>query len=186
MQIADYKSAGFIRNQMVQNAAVRLVLSQPKTAYLTPLFIPVCWLPVAACIKFKSLMYAYCKLTSYIVTVRHKISIQVLLLCGPLVTEWVTKFNSVTKIPFCLKKLLKDLSPLRALSAPNTLFLSGSFSSPPTRKSHLHATSCYFIHLQAWWHLDCRTEGLLKGFSLIYCGLDCTSFIHFLGIKEPN
>ncbi|XP_071389800.1 uncharacterized protein, partial [Centroberyx affinis] len=45
--------------QMIQNAAVRLVFNQPKRAHVTPLFISLHWLPVAARIKFKSLMLAY-------------------------------------------------------------------------------------------------------------------------------
>ncbi len=45
--------------QMIQNAAARLVFSEPKKAHVTPLFISLHWLPVAACIKFKTLMLAY-------------------------------------------------------------------------------------------------------------------------------
>ena len=45
--------------QMVQNAAARLVFDQPKRAHVTPLFIELHWLPLAARIKFKSLMLAY-------------------------------------------------------------------------------------------------------------------------------
>src|SRR4029434_9503416 len=45
--------------QMIQNVAVRLVFNQPKRAHVTPLLIELHWLPVAARIKFKSLMLAY-------------------------------------------------------------------------------------------------------------------------------
>ena len=45
--------------QMIQNAAVRLVFNQPKRAHVIPLLIELHWLPVAARIKFKSLMLAY-------------------------------------------------------------------------------------------------------------------------------
>ena len=44
---------------MIQNAAARLVFNQPKRAHVTLLLIDLHWLPVAACIKFKSLMLAY-------------------------------------------------------------------------------------------------------------------------------
>ena len=44
---------------MIQNAAARLVFNQPKRAHVTPLLIELHWLPVAARIKFKSLMLAY-------------------------------------------------------------------------------------------------------------------------------
>ena len=45
--------------QMIQNAAARLVFNQPKKSHVTPLFIELHWLPLAARIKFKSLMLAY-------------------------------------------------------------------------------------------------------------------------------
>ncbi len=45
--------------QMIQNAAARLVFCEPKRAHVTPLFISLHWLPVAARIKFKTLMLAY-------------------------------------------------------------------------------------------------------------------------------
>ncbi len=45
--------------QMIQNAATRLVFNEPKRAHVTPLFISLLWLPVAARIKFKTLMLAY-------------------------------------------------------------------------------------------------------------------------------
>ncbi len=44
---------------MIQNAAARLVFSEPKRAHVTPLLISLHWLPVAAHIKFKTLMLAY-------------------------------------------------------------------------------------------------------------------------------
>src|SRR4029434_2242515 len=45
--------------QMIQNAAARLMFNQQKRAHDTPLLIKLHWLPVAARIKFKSLMLAY-------------------------------------------------------------------------------------------------------------------------------
>src|SRR4029434_947437 len=45
--------------EIIQNAMCRLVFNQPKRAHFTPLLIDLHWLPVAARIKFKSLMLAY-------------------------------------------------------------------------------------------------------------------------------
>ncbi len=45
--------------QMIQNAAARLVFNEPTRAHVTPLFISLHWLPVAARIKFKTMMLAY-------------------------------------------------------------------------------------------------------------------------------
>ena len=57
--LAGLPACTFKPLQMIQNAAARLVFNQPKTAHVTPLFISLHWLPVAARIKFKSLMLAY-------------------------------------------------------------------------------------------------------------------------------
>ncbi len=55
--------------QMIQNAAGRLVFNEPKRALVTPLFVSLHWLPVAARIQFKTLMLAYrtatCSAPSY-------------------------------------------------------------------------------------------------------------------------
>ncbi len=45
--------------QMIQNAAARLVFNEPKRAHVTPLFVSLHWLPVAARIQFKTLMLVY-------------------------------------------------------------------------------------------------------------------------------
>ncbi len=45
--------------QMIQNAAARLVFHEPQRTYVTPLFVSLHWLPVAARIQFKTLMLAY-------------------------------------------------------------------------------------------------------------------------------
>ncbi len=46
--------------QLIQNAAARLIFNEPKRSHVTPLFINLHWLPIAAqCIKFKALMFTY-------------------------------------------------------------------------------------------------------------------------------
>ncbi|KAK3534952.1 hypothetical protein QTP70_002044 [Hemibagrus guttatus] len=45
--------------QMIQNAAPRLVFNLPKFSHTTPLLRSLHWLPVAARIRFKTLMLAY-------------------------------------------------------------------------------------------------------------------------------
>ncbi len=45
--------------QLIQNAAARLIFNEPKRRHVTPLFINLHWLPIAARIKFKALMFAY-------------------------------------------------------------------------------------------------------------------------------
>ncbi len=45
--------------QLIQNAAARLIFNEPKRMHITPLFINLHWLPIAARITFKALMFAY-------------------------------------------------------------------------------------------------------------------------------
>ncbi len=45
--------------QLIQNAAARLIFNELKRTHVTPLFIHLHWLPIAARIKFKALMFAF-------------------------------------------------------------------------------------------------------------------------------
>ncbi len=45
--------------QLIQNVAARYIFNEPKRTHVTPLFISLHWLPIAARIKFKALMFAY-------------------------------------------------------------------------------------------------------------------------------
>ncbi len=59
--------------QMIQNAAARLVFNEPKRAHVTPLFVSLHWLPVAARITFKTLMLAYRITTGSALTYFHSL-----------------------------------------------------------------------------------------------------------------
>ncbi len=59
--------------QMIQNAAARLVFNEPKRAHVTPLFVSLHWLPVAARIQFKTLMLAYRTITCSAPTYFHSL-----------------------------------------------------------------------------------------------------------------
>ncbi len=58
-RLAGHPSCTIKPLQMIRNAAARLVFSKPKSAHVTPHFISLHWLSVAARIKFKTLMLAY-------------------------------------------------------------------------------------------------------------------------------
>ncbi len=58
---------------MIQNAAARLVFKEPKRAHVTPLFVSLHWLPVAARIQFKTLMLAYRTITGSAPTYFHSL-----------------------------------------------------------------------------------------------------------------
>ncbi len=59
--------------QMIQNAAARLVFNEPKRAHVTPLFVSLHWLSVAARIQFKTLMLAYRRITGSAPTYFHSL-----------------------------------------------------------------------------------------------------------------
>ncbi len=51
--------------QLIQNATARLIFNEPKRMHVTPLFINFHWLPIAAHIKFKALMFTYRTTTGF-------------------------------------------------------------------------------------------------------------------------
>ncbi len=58
--LAGLPASFFKPLQLIQNAAARLIFNESKRTHVTPLFINLHWLAIAAqCIKFKALMFAY-------------------------------------------------------------------------------------------------------------------------------
>ncbi len=57
--LAGFPASSIKPLQLIQNAAARLIFNEPKRTHVTPLFISLHWLPIAARIKFKALMFAY-------------------------------------------------------------------------------------------------------------------------------
>ncbi len=57
--LAGFPASSIKPLQLIQNAAARLIFNEPKRTHVTPLFINLHWLPIAARIKFKALMFAY-------------------------------------------------------------------------------------------------------------------------------
>ncbi len=57
--LAGLPANSFKPLQLIQNAAARLNFNELKRTHVTSLFINLHWLPIAACIKFKALMFAF-------------------------------------------------------------------------------------------------------------------------------
>ncbi len=57
--LAGLPANSFKPLQLIKNAAARLIFNELKRMYITPLFINLHWLPIAARIKFKALMFAF-------------------------------------------------------------------------------------------------------------------------------
>ncbi len=58
-------SSQFLQTSTI-NAAARLIFNEPKRTCITTLFINLHWLPIAARIKFKALVFAYKPLPKFI------------------------------------------------------------------------------------------------------------------------
>ncbi len=86
--------------QLIQNAAARVVFNKPKKAHVTPLFIRLHWLSIAARIKFKVLMFAY-KTTTDTAPIYLNLLVQTYAPCRSLrsASEWrlVVPFQRGTK-----------------------------------------------------------------------------------------
>ncbi len=59
MLLAGLPASSIKHLQLIQNAAAILIYNEPKRTHVTLLFINLHWLPIAARIKFKALMFAY-------------------------------------------------------------------------------------------------------------------------------
>ena len=57
--LADLLASAIRPLQLIQNAAARLIFNVPRYTHTTPLLTNLHWLPVIACIKFKTLALAY-------------------------------------------------------------------------------------------------------------------------------
>ncbi len=57
--LAGHPASSIKPLQLIQNAASRLIFNEPKRTHVTPWFINLHWLPIAARIKFKALMFSY-------------------------------------------------------------------------------------------------------------------------------
>ncbi len=106
--------------QMIQNAAAQLVFKEPKRAHVTPLFVSLHWLPVAARIQFKTLMLAYKPTT------------------GSALTYTSTHYYEFTSPPEVRDPLVSDASWYHHREAQNHFpehsrspFLAGGMIFPP-------------------------------------------------------
>ncbi len=82
--------------QLVQNAAARLIFNEPKRTHVTPLFINLHWLPIAAHIQVKVLMFAY-KTTEFFINCSHLV-------------EWLAQLNPSSWILSHLQETAKNIS----------------------------------------------------------------------------
>ncbi len=136
--------------QLIQNAAARLIFNEPKRTHVTPLFINLHRLQIAAHIKFKALMFAYksttgsaplhlnsilqtyvpleacvlqVNITLLFIPKRHKITFTDFFINCSLLVEWHAQLNLSSWVLNHLQETAKNTS-LPSLFDPLTLALS--------------------------------------------------------------
>ncbi len=101
--------------QMIQNAAARLVFNEPKRAHVTPLFVSLHWLPVAARIQFKTLMLAYRTITGSAPTYFHSLSRIYIPSRSPAYFHSLLRIYIPSRSPAYFHSLLRIYIPSRSL-----------------------------------------------------------------------
>ncbi len=113
-----YKTKTLTSKSSMYNAAARLVFSEPKRAHVTPLFVSLHWLPVAARIQFKTLMLAYRTATGSAPAYFHSV-----------ITIYIPSrsLRSVSDASWCHHREAQNHVPERFHSP----FLAGGMNFPP-------------------------------------------------------
>ncbi len=101
--------------QMIQNAAACLVFNEPKSAHVTPLFVSLHWLPVAARIQFKTLMLAYRTTTGSAPTYFHSLLRIYIPTRSPAYFHSLLRIYIPTRSPAYFHSLLRIYIPSRSL-----------------------------------------------------------------------
>ncbi len=128
---------------MIQNAAARLVFSEPKRAHVTPLFVSLHWLPVAARIQFKTLMLAYKTTTGSAPTYFHSLLRIYIPLQKPLLLPLtITNLHPPPEAPPTSTHYYESTSPPEA---PPTSTHYHKSTSPSRSPSYFHSLLRIYI-----------------------------------------
>ncbi len=131
--------------QMIQNAEARLVFNKPKRAHVTPLFVSLHWLPVAARIQFKTLMLTYRTTTGSAPTYFHSL----------------LQIYIPSRSPVYIHSLLRIYIPSRSLrSASERLVV-------PSQRGSKSLSRTFSFTVPGWWNdlpTPIRTAGSLSIF----------------------
>ncbi len=126
---------------MIQNAEARLVFSEPKRAHVTPLFISLHWLPVAARIKFKTLMLAYRTTTDSAPSYFHS-----------LMTIYIPSRSLISANERCL--VVPSQRCTKSLSRTFSFTVPGWWNELPTPIRNAESLTIFKRHLKT--HLFCH------------------------------
>ncbi len=140
--------------QLIQNAAARLIFNEPeRMKNVTPLFVNLHWLPVAARIKFKALVFAYkttsgsahlhlnSLLQSYVPLEASILQVNVALL-------FIPKRHKITFTDFCIKFSVLMTCPTQSQQpSPAQKHISSIFIWPSNSSTLYSKTLPYPAHM---------------------------------------
>ncbi len=127
--------------QMIQNAAARLVFNEPKRAHVTPLFISLHWLPVAARIQFKTLMLTYRTTTGSAPAYFHSLLRIYIPQEAPPTSTHYYKSTSPPEAPPTSTHYYECTSPQEALPTSTHYYESTSPPEAPPTSTHYHEST---------------------------------------------
>ncbi len=133
--------------QMIQNAAARLVFNEPKRAHVTPLFVSLHWLPVAARIQFKTLMLAYRTTTDSAPTYFHSLLRIYIPSRSPAYFHSLLRIYIPSRSPTYFHSLLRIYIPSRSLRSASERRLVVS-----SQRGSKLLSRTFSFSIPGWWN----------------------------------
>ncbi len=133
--------------QMIQNAAARLVFNEPKRAHVTPLFVSLHWLPVAARIQFKTLMLAYRTATGSAPTYFHSLLRIYIPSRSPAYFHSLLRIYIPSRSPAYFHSLLRIYIPSRSLGSASERRLV-----VPSQRGSKSLSRTFSFTVPDWWN----------------------------------
>ncbi len=178
--------------QMIQNAAARLVFNEPKRAHVTPFFISLHWLPVAARIQFKTLMLAYRTTTGSTPTYFHSLLRIYIPSRSPACFHSLLQIYIPSRSPSYFHSLLRIYIPSRSPSYFHSLL---QIYIPSRSPSYFHSLlqiyipsrSPSYFHSLLRIHIPSRSPSYFHSLLQIYIPSRSPSYFHsLLRIYTPS
>ncbi len=133
--------------QMIQNAAARLVFNEPKRAHVTPLFVSLHWLPVAARIQFKTLLLAYRTTTGSASAYFHSLLRIYIPSRSPSYFHSLLRIYIPSRSPTYFHSLLQIYIPSRSLRSANERRLV-----VPSQRGSKSLSRTFSFTVPGWWN----------------------------------
>ncbi len=125
----------------------RLVFNEPKRAHVTPLFVSLHWLPVAARIQFKTLMLAYRTTTGSAPTYFHSLLRIYIPSRSPAYFHSLLRIYIPSRSPAYFHSLLRIYIPSRSLRSASERRLV-----VPSQRGSKSLSRTFSFTVPGWWN----------------------------------